>query len=116
MAWSRLRPWPVGRDRGRILDGASLPLVTLVLAVRNEAERLEAKLENLLALDYPSDRLRIVVSLDGPSPQCERVARRFAARGVDLVRCSEHQGKAAALNRGVAASRGDLIVFCDARQ
>ena len=107
--WSRLRPRPVRH-------GEIEPPVSLVLAVRGEVERLEQKLENLLALDYPKDRLQIVVSLDGPSADCERVARRFAARGIELVSAERHQGKAAALNRGVAACSGELVVFCDARQ
>ena len=109
VVWSRLRPRPVRR-------GTAEPPVSLVLAVRGGGERLEAKLENLLALDYPRDRLQIVVSLDGASADCERAAERFAARGVEVVRSERHQGKAAALNRGVAVCRGELVVFCDARQ
>src|SRR6187401_3036366 len=71
-AWSRLRPRPV-----RHADHE--PTVTLVLAVRNgrgERESLEAKLVNLLDLDYPADRMQIVVSLDGDSPESERIAAR----------------------------------------
>jgi cellulose synthase/poly-beta-1,6-N-acetylglucosamine synthase-like glycosyltransferase len=57
-----------------------------------------------------------VVSLDGSTDGSERIAARFAARGVQVVESVRHQGKAAALNRGVEAARGELVVFCDARQ
>jgi len=109
VAWSRLAPRPVRRRDHE-------PTISLVIAVRNASQRLEAKLANLLALDYPADRLQIVVSFDGPSPLADRIASRFGARGVDVVRAELQEGKAAALNRGVAASRGELVVFCDSRQ
>jgi cellulose synthase/poly-beta-1,6-N-acetylglucosamine synthase-like glycosyltransferase len=109
LLWSRLRPRPVRR-------GEWEPTVTVVLAVRNEREHLEAKLENLLTLDYPADRLAIVVSLDGSTDGSDAIARRYAAHGVEVVGSECHQGKAAALNRGVSRARGELVVFCDARQ
>jgi cellulose synthase/poly-beta-1,6-N-acetylglucosamine synthase-like glycosyltransferase len=130
LLWSRLAPRRVRRSA--VLDAVlgadntssegvgsttpAEPSLSLVLAVRNGADHLQSKLANLIALDYPRDRVEIVVSLDGPSPESERIAARFADRGVLVVRSDRHQGKAAALNRGVAASRGELVVFCDARQ
>ena len=109
VAWSRCRPLPVER-------GGSEPFVSLVLAARNERERLEAKLENCLALDYPRQKLEVVVSLDGSCDGSDRIAARYAARGVVVVRSERHLGKAAALNRGLEAASGELVVFCDARQ
>jgi cellulose synthase/poly-beta-1,6-N-acetylglucosamine synthase-like glycosyltransferase len=108
-AWSRLRPRPVER-------GAGLPTVSLVLAARNERERLGAKLENLFALDYPRELVQIVVSLDGSTDGSESIAARYADRRVVVLRSERHCGKAAALNRGVAAATGEIVVFCDARQ
>ncbi|HVR28422.1 MAG TPA: glycosyltransferase family 2 protein [Thermoanaerobaculia bacterium] len=107
--WSRWRPRPVER-------GGAEPTVSLVMAVRNERERLERKLENCLALDYPPEKLQIVVSLDGSCDGTAGVAARYAARGVEVVRSERHRGKAAALNSGVAAARGEIVLFCDARQ
>jgi cellulose synthase/poly-beta-1,6-N-acetylglucosamine synthase-like glycosyltransferase len=109
LAWSRWKPRPVRH-------GGAEPTVSLVLAARGERNRLAAKLENCLALDYPAHKLEIVVSLDGCADGSDRVAARFASRGVRVVSVDRHCGKAAALNRGVAAAGGEIVVFCDARQ
>jgi cellulose synthase/poly-beta-1,6-N-acetylglucosamine synthase-like glycosyltransferase len=92
--------------------GSNWPSISIVIAVRNEAHRLPARLNNLLGLEYPGRRQLIVVS-DGSTDGTAEVLRRFAA--VDAVSI-EAAGKAAALNAGVAAADGDLLVFADARQ
>ncbi len=111
-AWSRLRPRPVRRAAG-----VWEPTVSLILAVHNERETLARKIENCLALDYPADKLQVVVSLDGSTDGTAAVAEagRLQYPGLTVVE-GGHRGKAAAINRGVAAATGDVLVFCDARQ
>jgi biofilm PGA synthesis N-glycosyltransferase PgaC len=89
------------------------PGVSIVLAVRNEALRLAARVENLLSLDYAGPRQIIVVS-DG-STDDPAAALTNAPPNVELV-CVPAAGKAAALNAGVAHARYDILVFADARQ
>lgn len=89
------------------------PGVSIVVAVRNEAHRLPARVENLASLDYPGDRQIIVVS-DGSTDDPVR-ALQGAPGDVEILLC-EARGKAAALNAGVARARHDLLVFADARQ
>ena len=107
--WSKLVRRPVHR-------GTWEPTVSLILAVRNERRALGPKVDNCLHLDYPSDKLEVVISLDAPTDGTDRLARELTGPSVRLVTSSRHEGKAAALNRGVAAARGEILVFCDARQ
>jgi len=90
------------------------PAVSIVIAARNEARHLPARIDNLLALDYPADRRQIVVVSDGSTDDTLAVLSRY--RGVVTVVDAPARGKAAALNLGVARATGELLVFADARQ
>jgi len=92
------------------------PSVTIIVAARNEAKTLAAKLVNCLDLDYPRRQLQIVVSLDGPTDETEHIALRYVDQGVTVLHNQQHRGKAAAINSAVAAARGEILVFVDARQ
>lgn len=94
--------------------GPVLPGVSIIVAVRNEAARLPARLNNLLSLDYPSDRRQIVVVSDGSTDQTPAVLGAFQDR-IDAIALPPG-GKAAALNAGVAHARHDILIFADARQ
>ena len=93
--------------------GDATPSVSLVICAYNEAASLGARLENALALDYPSDRLEIVVASDGSTDGTNAIARGFASRGVRLL-ALPRQGKIPALNAAVASARGEVLVFSDA--
>ena len=104
------------RWRARIVRKAPiLPPVSIVMAVHNEADVLPAKLNNLAALDYPADRIEIIVSSDGSTDRTKEIV---AARTGERLRfvSSPRQGKASALNRGIQAAQGQVILFTDARQ
>jgi cellulose synthase/poly-beta-1,6-N-acetylglucosamine synthase-like glycosyltransferase len=108
--------------RARSLGSAhagELPKVTTVLAVRNAARELPARLENLLTQDYPDERLDVVVVLNGCTDESRAVAEAFAGPSGARVRILESpagEGKAGALNVGVRSAEGDVVVFADARQ
>jgi poly-beta-1,6-N-acetyl-D-glucosamine synthase len=115
--WARLRP------RGHRRDEGVLPHVSIVVAARDEAARLPGRIANLLALDYPTDRLEIIVVSDGSTDRTRDAVTPYTAaapgpRGVVRVRLVEVGpcGKAAALNAGVLAARNEVLVFADARQ
>jgi len=111
LAWTlaRVRPRPV---RG----GAASASVSVVLAAHNGAPLLRARVENLLEQSYPGGISEIIVVSDGSTDATVSIAREYAGSGVVLLELPERLGKAAAVNRGVAAARGELIVFADARQ
>lgn len=92
------------------------PPVSIILAVRNEARILPLKLENLLTLDYPPDRLEVIVVSDGSTDSTNEILQHMASERVRPVILPEHEGKALALNRAVEVARGEILVLTDARQ
>jgi cellulose synthase/poly-beta-1,6-N-acetylglucosamine synthase-like glycosyltransferase len=93
---------------------SSVPGVSIVIAARNEGRQLAARIENLLALDYPADRRQIIIVSDGSTDETPDVLARYR-NSVDSLALPPG-GKAAALNAGVAFARFDIVVFTDARQ
>lgn len=90
--------------------------VSVVIAARDEEANITARLENLLAQEYPLALLEIIVVSDGSTDRTAELARLFTTRGVKVIECSAPVGKAAALNIGVASASHGIIVFGDARQ
>ena len=103
---ARLFPRPVHAGDG-------LPTVALVIAAYNEEDVIEAKLENALALDYPRERLRIIVASDASSDRTDEIVRGFADRGVELSVCPRG-GKVNAQNVTVRGLDSDILAFSDA--
>jgi cellulose synthase/poly-beta-1,6-N-acetylglucosamine synthase-like glycosyltransferase len=92
------------------------PSVSIVIAAHNERERLDNKLQNCLSLDYPKEKLQIIVSLDGSTDGSEFVLRRFLPHGITVVQSRSHRGKPGALNSAMRRAKGEIVVFADARQ
>jgi biofilm PGA synthesis N-glycosyltransferase PgaC len=97
-----------------ISAGELLPDVSIVMAMRNEAKNVGAKLATISALDYPSDQIQIVVASDGSTDGTNEILR--AHRGVRAVILNEHGGKALALNAALQEATSEVVVFTDARQ
>src|SRR5438876_502502 len=99
----------------RVHKGELTPSVSLVVAAHNEEGVIERRLENLLALDYPRDKLEIVVASDASDDRTDELVETVAARepNVRLLRCPRG-GKVAAQNRAVGASEGEILAFSDA--
>ncbi|MCI0567249.1 MAG: glycosyltransferase family 2 protein [Acidobacteria bacterium] len=98
---------PPGTDMGR-------PSVSMIIPAYNEEAVIARKIRNSLELDYPSDRLEIVVVSDGSSDATERVAREAAGGRIRLVFREDHQGKTACLNAVLPDLTGQIVVFTDA--
>lgn len=90
------------------------PSVTVTIPVYNEAETIRAKLERVMAYDYPRDKLQVLVVSDASTDATDDIVREFADRGVELVRLPHRGGKTAAENAGLPHLRGDIIVNSDA--
>ena len=105
MLRARLRPRP-----HRVAEVT--PPVSVVIAAHDEERSISARVDNLLAVDYPQDCLEIVIASDGSTDRTVAEARRDddRVRVLDLQRT----GKASALNAAVAASTGEILVFSDA--
>jgi glycosyltransferase involved in cell wall biosynthesis len=104
----------VGGRRAHAGDPAHVPSVTILMPVHNEAGRVVIKMRNLLALDYPADRMEIIVIGDGCTDDTLDRARAESQGRATILPLASRAGKAAALNAGLKIARGDLIVFTDA--
>jgi poly-beta-1,6-N-acetyl-D-glucosamine synthase len=109
-AWARIVKRATWR---RGFPAGCWPSVSIIIAARNEAGRLRARVENLLGQDYPGG-LEIIVVSDGSkdAPGASLAAFHDHVRLIELP----PSGKPAALNAGAQAARGDILVFADARQ
>jgi glycosyltransferase involved in cell wall biosynthesis len=108
VALARLRPRRVRRDE-------STPAVSLIVAAHNEEPVIRAKLENLLALDYPAGKLEVIVASDASTDLTEEIVEEVAAAEprLHLLRCPR-AGKVAAQNRAVESTSGEIVAFSDA--
>ena len=104
------------KKRGPVGKAPITPRVTVVIAAWNEGKRVSARIENCLQQHYPFDRLDVVVVSDGSIDDTAIRVRGYDPARVTLVELETRMGKAVALNCGVAAARGEIIVFADARQ
>lgn len=107
MAKFRPRPW-------RSADWQ--PRVSVLMAVHNGAAELDAKLDHLLAHDYPADALELVVVSDGSSDDTASILRRRAGGRIKVLLLEQRGGKSAALHAALPLATGEVLVFCDLRQ
>lgn len=102
------RPWTLPPEP------ATWPLVTITVPVYNTGEAVRPTLEHLLALDYPRERLEILVISDASTDGTDDIVRSYADRGIELLRLPRRMGKTAAENLAAHRVRGELIVNVDA--
>ena len=91
-----------------------LPHVALVIAAHNEADVIAARVQNALDLDYPSDRLDIVIASDGSSDDTVAIARRVGGHRVRVLDYESRRGKAEVLNSAFQELRSGIVVLSDA--
>ena len=103
---SRLRERPVCR---RDLT----PRVSVIIAAHNEERDIANKIEDTLALDYPTAQLEIIIASDGSTDRTDDIVRGYADRGV-ILHCQERLGKTMVQNSAVDVSSGEILVFTDA--
>jgi cellulose synthase/poly-beta-1,6-N-acetylglucosamine synthase-like glycosyltransferase len=102
------------RDRRRReTAGTELPMVSLVVAAYNEEKVIEAKIQNMLDLDYPKDRIEIIIGSDGSSDKTNEIVSEYAKEGVTLY-VYPRGGKSSVLNRTIPRANGEIVVLSDA--
>jgi biofilm PGA synthesis N-glycosyltransferase PgaC len=102
--------------RARPVRSASFePPVTVILAVHNGERWISGKLDSLLRLDYPADRLQILVLSDGSTDGTIARASAYRSRGIEVVDLPR-SGKAGAINAGLGLASGEILLFTDVRQ
>lgn len=104
---SALRAKPVRSDE-------CTPTVTVIITAYNEERDLAAKLENTLALDYPAEKLEVLVASDCSTDRTDEIVRSYQPQGVRLHRQPQRLGKTAAQNAAVELAGGEIVLFSDA--
>ena len=107
--------WAFARVRSRrVLRKEIFPSVSIIIAARNEADKIRQKIDHTLALDYPSVQREILVASDASEDATDEIVKEYAARGVQLVRAPHRKGKEHVQGLAVSLAKGDILVFTDA--
>jgi len=109
---ARVRPAQVKRDP------AYVPSVSVCIPVFNGAQYLEAKVRSLRELDYPTDRIEVLLYSDGSTDETREIAERLAAADprIRVMGTTQRRGKPSALNEMVQVARGEVLLLTDIRQ
>lgn len=105
----------VGRFWSKPVRAAEFePSVTIIITAYNERRDIRAKLENTLLIEYPKEKLEIIVASDCSTDGTDDIVREFEKLGVKLYRQEERTGKTSAQNMAVARAENEIILFSDA--
>lgn len=99
-----------------VLVESNLPCVSLIITAFNEEKSIRKKLDNSVSLDYPKDKLEIIVVSDYSNDRTDDIVREFLdkTQSIRLIRTEKRVGKVSAQNKAVEASKFDLLAFSDA--
>ena len=92
------------------------PSVSILMSVFNEEEVIAKKMENLLSLDYPKEKMEILVGSDGSTDKAEEILKRTAGERVRFFSVTPRRGKPRMLNLLAQQAKGEILIFTDARQ
>jgi len=103
-------------SRRQTQHGNYEPSVSIILSVWNEEDVIKKKIENLLSLDYPREKLEILIGSDGSTDRTEDIVKQISDSRVQLYDSFQRQGKMFTINHLVERAQNEIIVFTDARQ
>lgn len=101
---------PEGINDGRV----ALPSISVIIAAYNEELDISCRIENLLALNYPKDKLEILIASDGSNDQTVSKACQFSDQRLRILEYPIQRGRAAVHNDSVAEAKNEILVFSDA--
>ena len=90
------------------------PDVSILLSAYNEEDIIADRMQNLMELDYPRERLEVLVGSDGSTDRTCEIVNRFNPQGIRLVAFNERRGKASVINDLISLARGEIVVMTDA--
>jgi cellulose synthase/poly-beta-1,6-N-acetylglucosamine synthase-like glycosyltransferase len=107
--------WLIAKFKYRRVKRESFfPSVTLIIPVYNEEKIIAEKIENSLSLDYPKEKLEIIIASDGSTDNSNRIIANYLNRGINFISYEKHMGKSALINKTVPKARGEIVVLSDA--
>ncbi|OPX33638.1 MAG: glycosyl transferase [Desulfobacteraceae bacterium 4484_190.1] len=89
------------------------PRVTMIITAHNEEKRIKDKLDNTLVLEYPGEKLQILVASDGSTDQTNAIVKDYEKKGIELLAIGERRGKEKAQKEAVKRANGEVIIFTD---
>ena len=99
--------------RKRVRKAPFLPKISLIIAAYNEAQGIAKKIENSLTLDYPADKLEIIIASDGSTDSTVEIANKYLSSNVKVL-SFPRRGKIFALRDSLQHASGEILVFSDA--
>ncbi len=90
------------------------PEVSVIVSAYNEGQVIAERMRNLLDIDYPRDRLEVLVGSDGSTDRTCAIVQEYEPQGIRLIAFEQRRGKASVLNDLVAKARGEIAVLTDA--
>lgn len=107
--------WVLGQFFPFRVDQADIrPSISIIIPAYNEAKDIEKKIHNTLALDYPKEKMEILIGSDGSTDKTVEIAKKFADHNVRVVEFDESRGKTAVQNDLVDLSKNEILIFTDA--
>ncbi len=98
----------------KVKHGDSKPFVSIIISAYNEEKDIEEKIINTLALDYPHEKIEILIGSDGSTDQTAERIGKFSSTRIRFFNYQENRGKTSVQNNLVAEAKGDILVFTDA--
>jgi cellulose synthase/poly-beta-1,6-N-acetylglucosamine synthase-like glycosyltransferase len=95
-------------------DEMLIPEVSLIISCYNEIDVIKEKIENSLAIDYPKDKLSIIIVSDGSDDGTDEIAKQYSTEGIVLIRQEGRLGKTSAINLAMKQVTSEIVVFSDA--
>jgi len=102
------------KEHPDFLRDDALPAVTLLIAAHNDEPVIEGRIRNALAMDYPPDKLQILIASDASTDRTNDIVRSFADKGARLLDYQNRSGKTAMLNSAFGEVRTPMVMLSDA--
>lgn len=96
------------------VDDGELPSVSILISAYNEEAVIERKIQNILEIDYPKEKLEVLIGDDGSADRTAEIVARYGDQGITLVKAPKNAGKAAMLNRLNGIAKNEILLLCDA--
>lgn len=101
------------RGKRRVNRKPYFPSLTIIITAFNEERRIIDKLENTLMIEYPGDKLQVLVASDGSTDKTNEIVSRYRDRRIESLSFPERRGKEHAQAEAVRSARGEILVFTD---
>lgn len=98
----------------RIFDDRFVPSVSMLISAYNEDTVIAQKIENFIRMDYPEDKLRLLIGSDGSTDATNEILKKFENDRIRIFLYSGRKGKTAVLNNLIREAPGEIILFSDA--